>query len=108
MNPKIKKREEIIKIAEQLKKEGKIIVTTNGAFDLLHYGHIKLFEYAKQQGDVLIVGLNSDESIKKYKTIFLKTEVRNSFFSSIHNLGLISSMRRRYHLLIHYMQSRDS
>lgn len=67
MNPKIKKREEIIKIAEQLKKEGKKIVTTNGAFDLLHYGHIKLFEHAKQQGDILIVGLNSDESVKKYK-----------------------------------------
>ena len=67
MNPKIKSREEITKIAEQLKKEGKKIVTTNGAFDLLHYGHVKLFEFAKQQGDILIVGLNSDESIKKYK-----------------------------------------
>lgn len=68
MNPKIKKREEIAKIAEQLKKEGKKIVTTNGTFDLLHYGHVKLFEYAKKQGDVLIVGLNSDESVKKYKS----------------------------------------
>lgn len=67
MNPKIKTREEIIKISEQLKKKGKKIVTTNGAFDLLHYGHIKLFEFAKQQGDILIIGLNSDESVKKYK-----------------------------------------
>lgn len=67
MNPKIKTREEISKIAEQLKKEGKRIVTTNGAFDLLHYGHIKLFEFAKQQGDILIIGLNSDKSIRTYK-----------------------------------------
>jgi rfaE bifunctional protein nucleotidyltransferase chain/domain len=67
MNPKIKTREEISKVAEQLRKEGKKIVTTNGAFDILHYGHVKLFEFAKNQGDVLIVGLNSDKSIKSYK-----------------------------------------
>lgn len=68
MNPKIKTREEIKEVAEQLRKEGKKIVTTNGAFDMLHYGHIKLFEFAKQQGDVLIIGLNSDKSIKEYKS----------------------------------------
>ena len=68
MNQKIKTRQEISKIAGQLKKEGKKIVTTNGAFDILHYGHVKLFEFAKQQGDILIVGLNSDKSIKSYKS----------------------------------------
>jgi len=67
MNQKIKKRKELSKIVEQLKKEGKTIVTTNGTFDLLHYGHVKLFEYAKNQGDILIVGVNSDKSVKKYK-----------------------------------------
>lgn len=45
----------------------KIIVTTNGAFDILHIGHIRLLEEAKMLGDTLIVCLNSDDSIKKYK-----------------------------------------
>jgi rfaE bifunctional protein nucleotidyltransferase chain/domain len=67
-NQKIKTQEEIKKIAEELRKEGKRIVTTNGSFDILHIGHVKFLEEAKEQGDVLIVGLNSDESIKQYKS----------------------------------------
>ena len=52
----------------QKKREKKeIIVTTNGAFDLFHYGHLKSLEYAKSLGDILIVLVNSDYSIKKYK-----------------------------------------
>lgn len=65
---KIKTRKEIKKIAEKLRQEGKTLVTTNGSFDLLHIGHIKFLQEAKQQGDILIVGLNSDASIKKYKS----------------------------------------
>lgn len=64
---KIKTREEIRKIAEELKKKGKKIVTCNGSFDILHIGHVKFLEEARKQGDILIVGLNSDSSIKKYK-----------------------------------------
>ncbi|HLC65525.1 MAG TPA: adenylyltransferase/cytidyltransferase family protein [Candidatus Nanoarchaeia archaeon] len=64
---KIKNRNEIAEVAERLRKEGKKIVTCNGAFDILHLGHIKFLEEAKAQGDVLIVGLNSDSSIKQYK-----------------------------------------
>jgi D-glycero-beta-D-manno-heptose 1-phosphate adenylyltransferase len=66
-NKKIKTREEIIKISEDLKKQGKIIVTTNGSFDLLHIGHIKFLEEAKKQGSTLIIGLNTDNSVKKWK-----------------------------------------
>lgn len=64
---KIKKETELIKITKSLKKQGKIIVTTNGSFDIFHYGHVKLFEKAKRQGDVLITGVNSDISVKAYK-----------------------------------------
>jgi D-glycero-beta-D-manno-heptose 1-phosphate adenylyltransferase len=53
---------EIIKIAENLKIQGKKIVTTNGAFDILHIGHARYLEEAKKMGDVLIVGVNSDKS----------------------------------------------
>lgn len=67
MDSKIKIREEIWEIAENLKKQGKKIVTCNGCFDILHAGHIKFLKEAKEQGDVLIVGLNSDSSVKENK-----------------------------------------
>jgi len=44
-----------------------MIVFTNGCFDILHLGHIELLKYAKSLGDVLVVGLNSDKSIKRLK-----------------------------------------
>ena len=67
MNNKIKTKEEISAISEELKKQGKKVVTTNGVFDLLHIGHVRSFEKAKSFGDVLIVGINSDSSVKKIK-----------------------------------------
>ena len=67
MNSKIKNQEEIIEITENLRKEGKKVVTYNGSFDILHFGHIKSLEEAKQKGDALIVLLNSDNSVRNYK-----------------------------------------
>ena len=49
------------------KNEGKKIVFTNGCFDILHLGHVEYLNEAKLQGDVLIIGLNSDQSIKALK-----------------------------------------
>lgn len=66
-SPKIKTKQEIGRIVDSLRKEGKEIVTTNGVFDLLHLGHITYLQQAKKLGDVLIVGLNSDNSVKKIK-----------------------------------------
>lgn len=60
--------EELPKLVEKLRKEGKKIATTNGAFDLFHAGHLRSLEFAKSFADVLIVGINSDESIKEYKS----------------------------------------
>ncbi len=50
------------------KLKGKKIVTCNGSFDVFHYGHLYFLQQAKKQGDVLVVLLNSDASIKKYKS----------------------------------------
>lgn len=50
-----------------LKEDGKKIVFTNGCFDIIHVGHIRYLSKAKELGDILIIGLNSDESIKKLK-----------------------------------------
>lgn len=65
---KIKSLDEIILITENLKKQGKRIVTTNGSYDIIHSGHVKSLYESKDQGDILIVGLNSDKSIKEYKS----------------------------------------
>ena len=63
----IKKFEEIIQLSEELNSKGKKIVFTNGCFDIIHSGHIRYLETAKSFGDILIVGLNSDQSVKKLK-----------------------------------------
>lgn len=52
---------------KKLKEEGKKIVFTNGCFDIIHAGHVDYLEKAKSLGDVLVVGLNSDASVKRIK-----------------------------------------
>lgn len=64
---KIVSIDEIVEIKDKLKKEGKKIVFTNGCFDILHRGHIEYLSKAKELGDVLIVGLNSDSSVRGIK-----------------------------------------
>ncbi len=64
---KFKTAAQIKKIAAVLRRRGKKIVFTNGCFDIIHYGHIKYLEKCKKLGDALIVGLNSDSSVKKIK-----------------------------------------
>ena len=52
---------------DQLLAEGKTLAFTNGCFDILHRGHVTYIQYARQQGDALCVGLNSDASVKRNK-----------------------------------------
>jgi len=54
---------------DALKKQGKRIVFTNGGFNLLHVGHVRALTDARSRGDVLIVAVNSDESVKKLKGV---------------------------------------
>ena len=67
LREKIKGREELAKIIQGLKREGKKIVFTNGCFDLLHAGHVTYLEEARGLGDVLVVGVNSDSSVRRIK-----------------------------------------
>lgn len=64
---KIVKREEITPVIEHLKAAGKTVVFTNGCFDILHAGHVRYLTAARQLGDCLIVGLNSDCSVQTLK-----------------------------------------
>jgi rfaE bifunctional protein nucleotidyltransferase chain/domain len=68
MKKKIYTLEKLLPQIVKLKNRGKVIVTTNGSFDLIHYGHIFSLKESKKQGDILIVGINSDNSVKKYKS----------------------------------------
>ncbi|MCT7488929.1 D-glycero-beta-D-manno-heptose-7-phosphate kinase [Aliarcobacter cryaerophilus] len=63
----IKTFDEIKTLSSKLHSQGKKIVFTNGCFDILHVGHVKYLEVAKSYGDVLILGLNADSSVKKLK-----------------------------------------
>ncbi len=63
----IKTHDEIIILSAELKSKGKKIIFTNGCFDLLHAGHVRYLETAKSFGDVLILGLNSDQSVTTLK-----------------------------------------
>ena len=64
---KILSRKETIEVVKKLKQQKKKIVFTNGCFDLLHIGHVSLFQKAKTLGDVLIVAINSDKSLAGLK-----------------------------------------
>ncbi|MFP4686745.1 MAG: D-glycero-beta-D-manno-heptose 1-phosphate adenylyltransferase [bacterium] len=59
--------EEAIEKRQRRKKEGISVVFTNGCFDILHSGHLKLLSEARNQGDYLVVGLNSDSSLRRLK-----------------------------------------
>ena len=67
LTQKIKSIPSLIPIVNQLKTQGKIIVSNNGTYDLLHIGHIMGLIEAKRQGDILIVGINDDASVRAYK-----------------------------------------
>ena len=67
MKQKIKTRKGLLKIIKDLKAKGKRVVFTNGCFDLLHIGHVRYLEEAKTLGDVLVVGVNSDTSVRRLK-----------------------------------------
>jgi len=64
---KIRSLGELALVRRKLRREGKTVVFTNGCFDLLHGGHIRLFREAKRRGDVLVVALNTDASVRRLK-----------------------------------------
>jgi D-beta-D-heptose 7-phosphate kinase/D-beta-D-heptose 1-phosphate adenosyltransferase len=60
-------RADLVKARQQWKREGKTVVFTNGCYDLLHPGHIRLLEQARSMGEVLILALNTDDSVRRLK-----------------------------------------
>lgn len=64
---KIYSRQELASKLQQLKENGKVVVTTNGCFDVLHLGHLRYLQTARLQGDLLVVAINSDSSVRELK-----------------------------------------
>ncbi|MBL9087016.1 MAG: D-glycero-beta-D-manno-heptose 1-phosphate adenylyltransferase [Planctomycetia bacterium] len=64
---KVVDRPKVAALARRLREAGRRIVFTNGCFDVLHAGHVRYLGFARSQGDVLIVGLNADESVTRLK-----------------------------------------
>lgn len=64
---KILPRTELVERLAERRRHGKRIVLTNGCFDLLHVGHVRYLEGARREGDVLVVGVNSDSSVRRLK-----------------------------------------
>ena len=83
---KILNLDSLIRIRSEYKSLGKTVIWTNGCFDLLHVGHTRGFYVAKQKGDVLFVGINSDTSVRQ-----LKGEGR-PIMSDSHRAELIASL----------------
>ena len=93
MNSKLKSKEELKSIVEALKKQNKKIVTTNGTFDILHIAHLRLLEKAKSLGDVLIVLVNSDSSVKRFKgdkRPIIPEQERAEFLSHLNSIDYIT------------------
>ena len=64
---RVLERNELIDAMEKIRNRGERIVFTNGCFDLLHPGHLRLLSKSKAMGDVLVVGINDDASVRKLK-----------------------------------------
>ena len=67
MSAKIISRAEVSALGERLRREGRRIAFANGCFDSLHVGHVRYLQGAKRQGDLLVVGVNSDRSVQELK-----------------------------------------
>jgi D-glycero-beta-D-manno-heptose 1-phosphate adenylyltransferase len=64
---KVKRLDEIVQLRAGLRNQGKKLVFTNGCFDILHVGHVRYLKEARALGDALIVGINSDRSVREIK-----------------------------------------
>lgn len=58
---------DVVALGERLRREGKRITFANGCFELLHVGHVRFLQGAREQGDVLVVGVNSDRAVRALK-----------------------------------------
>ena len=79
-------RKDLAALGERLRREGRRIAFANGCFDLLHVGHVRYLQGAREQGDVLVVGVNGDRSVTALKgpgRPFLRAEARSELVAAL-------------------------
>lgn len=89
---KIHSREFVREAVEDLRRKGKRIVLANGCFDTLHVGHVRYLSGAKQEGDVLVVAVNVDSSVRGLKgpgRPILDEHARAQLVASLHDVDLV-------------------
>jgi D-beta-D-heptose 7-phosphate kinase/D-beta-D-heptose 1-phosphate adenosyltransferase len=89
---KIKVLDELEEILNSHRKENKKIVFTNGCFDILHVGHIEYLKFSRRQGDVLVIGLNTDRSVREQKgdkRPFVSEDERARLISALEDVGYV-------------------
>jgi len=64
---KVVEKNELVEAADEARQKGQRVITTNGCFDILHVGHVRILNQARAEGDVLFLGLNSDPSVTRLK-----------------------------------------
>src|SRR5829696_5464276 len=67
MNPKVVEPAALARVSEEMRAQGRVMVFTNGCFDLLHVGHTRYLQQARELGDALVVAVNGDESVRALK-----------------------------------------
>lgn len=91
---KVLSLEALIRVRQKLRQKGLRVVFTNGCFDILHVGHIRLFREAKKKGDILIAALNDDESVRRLKgpsrPVFILAE-RLEILEAIEDIDYLTS-----------------
>lgn len=91
---KIKSRNELAAELRTLREEGSVVVFTNGCFDLLHPGHLRYLEEAKSWGDILVVAINSDASVKRLKGLdrpVMDENSRSELIAGLHCVDFVTT-----------------
>jgi D-glycero-beta-D-manno-heptose 1-phosphate adenylyltransferase len=92
VNAKIIPRSSVRTLGERLRREGRRVVFANGCFDLLHVGHVRYLQAAREQGDVLVVGVNSDGSTRQLKgegRPLLPAEARAELIAALESVSYV-------------------
>lgn len=92
MNNKLVPRSKVVELGERLRQSGLRVVFANGCFDLFHVGHVRYLEGARQHGDVLVAGVNSDRSVRQLKgegRPLLPEEARAELLSAMESVDYV-------------------
>lgn len=92
MSSKIISRAEVAALGDRLRRAGQHVVFANGCFDLLHVGHVRYLEGSRQQGSVLVVGVNSDQAVRKLKgqgRPLLPAEARAELIAALESVSYV-------------------